>query len=158
QDWPPFTPPTASYYLAAADVPNDARVHGLVSFHFACFGAGTPARDQFVHKPGEMPPDLAPTPFLARLPQRLLSHPHGGALACIGHVERAWGYSIATVGAGTQLLPFRNCVGRILSGQPVGFAVKDFNERYASLTVTLTGLLQQLGFGVKIPDALLASK
>lgn len=157
QDWPPFKPIDTTHYLAATDVSDDARVHGLVAFHFACFGAGTPARDQFIHKAGEMPPEIATVPFFARLPQRLLSHPKGGALACIGHVERAWGYSIATAGV-AQLLPFRNCVGRILAGQPVGFAVKDFNERYASLTVTLAGLLQQAGFGVKVPDSTLVSR
>jgi len=158
QDWGTFKPIEAAHYFAASDVPDDARVHGLVSFHFACFGAGTPTRDQFVHKAGEVPPDIAAAPFMARLPQRLLSHPNGGALACIGHVERAWGCSIVTARAGAQLLPFRNCIGRILAGQPVGFAVKDFNERYASLTVTLAGLLQQAGFGVKVPDAVLASR
>ena len=158
QDWPPFKPMEPPHYVAAADVTDTAQVHGLVAFHFACFGAGTPARDQFVHTPGQPPPDIAPEPFFARLPQRLLAHPNGGALACIGHVERAWGYSITSSGAGPQRLPFRNCIGRILSGQPVGFAVKDFNERYASLTVTLAGLLQQAGFGVKIPDAVLASR
>ena len=158
QDWPPFKPMQPQHYLCASDVPDDARVHGLVSFHFACFGAGTPARDQFVHTPGQPPPDIAAAPFFARLPQRLLAHPNGGVLACIGHVERAWGYSITTAGAGAQRLPFRNCIGRILSGQPVGYAVKDFNERYASLTVTLAGLLQQIGFGVKIPDAVLVAR
>lgn len=158
QDWPSFKPIDTPHYLSMADVPDSARVHGLVSFHFACFAAGTPARDQFVHKPGQPPPDIAAAPFFARLPQRLLAHPNGGALACIGHVERAWGYSITTAGAGVQLLPFRNCIGRILMGQPVGFALKDFNERYASLTVTLTGLLQQAGFGVTVPDAVLASR
>jgi hypothetical protein len=158
QDWPPFKPMDAAHYFSGTDVPDNAHIHGLVSFHFACFGAGTPIRDQFVHKAGQPPPDIASAPFIARLPQRLLSHPNGCAIACIGHVERAWGYSITTSGAGPQLLPFRNCVGRILTGQPVGFSLKDFNERYASLTVTLTGLLRQAGFGVKIPDAVLASR
>lgn len=158
QDWVPFKPVAPSHYLAAADVPNSARVHGLVTFHFACYGAGTPRKDQFLHKPGQQPPEIAPAPFFACLPQRLLSHPNGAALACIGHVERAWGYSIVTPGAGTQLLPFRNCIGQILSGRPVGFAMKDFNEKYASLSVTIAGLLRQISFGLSVPDATLASK
>jgi hypothetical protein len=158
QDWRPFNPVAQEHCVAASDVTMDARVHGLVSLHFACYGAGTPAHDQFVHKPGQPPRQIAPKPFFARLLQRLLSHPNGSALACIGHVERAWGYSITTAGAGAQLLPFSNCMGRVLNGQPVGLALKDFNERYASLTVTLAGLLQQVGFGVKIPDAELASR
>ena len=57
-------------------------------------------------------------PFVAALPQRLLTHPGGGALAVIGHVERAWGYSIRPVGLGNRLLPFRNLLGRVLRGEP----------------------------------------
>jgi hypothetical protein len=158
QDWVPFKPVAPAHYLAAADVLDAARVHGLVAFHFACYGAGTPRQDQFLHKAGQQPPEIATAPFFARLPQRLLAHPNGSALACIGHVERAWGYSIISPGAGAQLQPFRNCIGQILSGRPVGFAVKDFNERYASLSVTIAGLLRQMGFGSAVSDATLASK
>jgi Peptidase family C25 len=158
QDWVPFKPVAPAHYLAAADIADDARVHGLVSFHFACYGAGTPRQDQFLHKAGQQPPEIAPSPFFARLPQRLLSHPNGAALACIGHVERAWGYSIVTPAAGAQLQPFRNCIGMILSGRPVGLAVKDFNERFASLSVTIASLLRQIGFGAAVSDATLASK
>lgn len=158
QDWPPFTALAANHYFAAQDIPAEARIHGLITFHFACYGAGTPAQDQFVHKPGQPPPQIAEAPFFAALPKALLTHPKGGALACIGHVERAWGYSIVTAKAGPQLLPFRNVIGRILEGLPVGFALKDFNDRYAALSTVLTGLLQQKGFGVAIPDAQLAAR
>ena len=68
-------------------------VHGLIAFLFACYGAGTPLTDRFVHKAGEEPPVIAQEPFIAALPKALLAHERGGALACIGHVERAWGYS-----------------------------------------------------------------
>jgi hypothetical protein len=78
--------------------------------------------------------------------------PQGGALATIGHVERAWGYSIAGPQGGRQLQPFQNAIGRILVGQPVGYAVKDFNERYAALSTNLSSLLEEIGFGAQVTD------
>jgi hypothetical protein len=157
QDWPSFTPVKPEHYFSAADVSGDAKVHGMIGFHFACYGAGTPAQDRFIHKEGKPPPTIANKPFIASLPKALLSHPNGGALACIGHVERAWGYSIATPGAGPQLLPFQNALRRITGGQPVGHAMRDFNERYAALSTTLSSLLEQVGFGSYVSDRELAS-
>ena len=131
-------------------------MHGLVAFFFACFAAGTPAEDAFAHVPGEPPPQLAAEPFVAGLPKALLAHPEGGALAVIGHVDRAWGYSFVS-GEDAQLLPFQNALGRILLGQPVAHAMKDFNERYAALSTSLSDLLERIGFsGLVVPDAELA--
>jgi hypothetical protein len=72
-------------------------------------------------------------------------------------VERAWGYSIVTPKAGAQLLPFENAIGRILKGQPVGLAMKDFYERYASLSVSLSSMLEQISFGATVEDSELTS-
>jgi hypothetical protein len=156
QDWPGIGQIGEAQYFAASDLPADARVHGLVAFFFACFGAGTPQLDAFAHVPGEPPPELAPEAFVSALPKRLLSHPEGGALAVIGHIDRAWGYSFVSGGEG-QLLPFQNALGHILLGQPVGYAMKDFNEKYAALSANLGSLLENIGFGDRsIPDADLA--
>lgn len=146
QDWPGFGTIGPDHYFAGTDVPADGRVQGMITFHFACYGAGTPSHDRFIHEPEEPPPPIADHPFIAALPKALLTHPQGGALACVGHVERAWGYSIVTPKAGPQLLPFQNAIGRILIGQPVGYAMKDFNERYAALSASLSGLLEELDF------------
>jgi hypothetical protein len=153
QDWPGFGAVRPDHYFSAADLAAKARVHGMISFHFACYGAGTPSHDRFIHEPGAPPPAIAPQSFIAALPKALLTHPAGGALACIGHVERAWGYSIVTSKAGAQLLPFENAIGRILKGEPVGLAMKDFYERYASLSVSLSSMLEEISFGASIGDA-----
>jgi hypothetical protein len=158
QDWagPRAGSIARDHYFAGADVADDADVAGLFAFFFACFGGGTPARDRFSHTPGEEPPKLAEAAFAAALPQRLLAHPRGSALGCIGHVERAWGDSIVEAGAGPQLIPFENAIGNVLVGKPIGLALKDFNERYAALSVSLAGLLEQIGAGLIVPDRQLA--
>jgi hypothetical protein len=152
QDWSGFGSVRPSHYLAAVDIADDARLHGLVAFHFACYGAGTPAFDNFLTDRGRGAVSVAERPFVAALPQRLLSHPQGSALAVLGHVERAWGYSIMPPGVGPQLVPFRNCIGRILGGEPVGHATKDFSEKYAALSAALADQLDETKPGPRPKD------
>ncbi len=154
QDFPGrgLGPLKPDHYFAAADLPKDARVHGLVCFHFACFSAGTPEADRFSYEPGTPPQALAPNPFFSALPQALLSHPNGGALGVIGHVERAWQNSIITAGAGTQLLPFENAIGFITKGLPLGWALKEFNDVFAASSVSLTNKIREKDGGVEISD------
>ncbi len=141
QDWAGFGQVNPAHYLTAAEVTDAANVRGLIAFLFACYGAGTPANDNFLTERGRGPVAVASSPFVAALPQRLLSHPNGGALAVVGHVERAWGYSIRPSGPTAQIGPFRDFLARVLAGEPVGHATKNFSERYAVLS---TALLSQL--------------
>jgi hypothetical protein len=141
QDWPGFGSVRAEHFLAAADVADDANVNGLVAMVFACFGVGTPDTDQFLmdlSQAGKALP-LAPQPFIAALPRRLLAHPNGSALAVIGHIDRAWGFSIqAPKTRGPQIGPFRNSLGLILTGNPVGHALaQQFGARFAELSALL---------------------
>lgn len=149
QDWAGFGQVSPAHYLTAAEIGDDARVSGLIAFLFACYGAGTPQNDNFLTDRGRGPVAVANEPFVAAIPQRLLSHPNGPALAVIGHVERAWGYSIRPTGAGTQIGPFRDFLARILSGQPVGHATKNFSERYATLSTELLSQLDESNPDVK---------
>jgi hypothetical protein len=157
QDWPgpaswrdPIPP---GFYIAADDITDDADVRGLVAFHFACYSAGTPLRDPFAHRLGDAPaPEVAPRPFLARLAQRLLGHPKGGALAVIGHVDRAWGCSFAWPGAGAERAVFESALQRLLEGHPVGSALEFLNLRYAELSTKLSSELDDLDNGAA-PDS-----
>lgn len=158
QDWPGPGPEgiDREHYVAAEDVGDQARVHGLVAFCFACFGAGTPRWDDFTRKSQGERRALAPGAFLGRLPQRLLGHPRGGALAVVGHVERAWGFSVVWPEAGPQICTFESTLRRLLDGQPVGWAMEYFNQRYAELTSDLAAEVEALGFGKKLDEKVLA--
>lgn len=142
-------------YVAATDVPDDAEVGGMIVFHFACYGAGTPLRDCFRHRDNQQPARLATQEFVAALPKRLLGHPRGSALAVIGHVDRAWGSSFVD-SSGRHIGPFRNTLGLLMTGKPVGFAVSDFGERYAALSNNLASLLEKRGFGEAVDAKALA--
>jgi hypothetical protein len=143
-------------YVAAEDVPDDAQLAGMIAFHFACYGAGTPLRDCFRHRDGQAPKRLAQTEFVAALPKRLLGHQNGSALAVVGHVDRAWGSSFIDK-SGRHIGPFRNALGHLMTGKPVGFAVSGFNERYAVLSNNVASLLEKRGFGEEI-DAKVISR
>ena len=141
QDWPgPRSRPgrlSPDHYLSAGDIGDDADIHGLIAFHFACYSAGTPERNSFIHRGAGEVRRRAPEPFVARLPQRLLSHPRGGALAVIGHVDRVWTYSFGWPRAGEQLVAFESTMKSLMAGRPVGLAMEYFNQRYAEISSEL---------------------
>ena len=157
QDWGGFGEVKSSDYLAADSVEEDARLHGLVAFMFACYGAGTPQFDPYLKNRSQGPSEIARRPFVAPLPKRLLAHPQGAALAVLGHVERAWGYSIKPPGVGAQLTPFRNFVGRVLQGEPVGHATADISQKYAIVSAHLLSLLDEAKEGQPPSDRELAA-
>jgi hypothetical protein len=156
-DWPGHErwgnqPLPSEHYLSARDIADDARLLGTICFHFACFGAGTPRLDDFPHQRGGPQRAIAPQPFVAKLPQRLLAHPNGGALAVIGHVERAWGYSFLGNQA-PQFETFSSALRHMMvPGTPVGRAMEYFNNRYAELATVLTEQIEDIRNGSRRPD------
>ena len=158
QDWPgPVDwrePLRQDHMFAGEDIASSARPHGLIMFNFACYGAGTPLFNDYGQRSKSREREqVADAPFLAALPQRLLSHPRGGALATIGHVERAWGCSFLwpgvndKTGAVGQLTVFEDAMAELMGGKRVGAALEAFNERYAELASDLSGELEEISFG-----------
>ena len=139
---------------------QDVSIHGLFAFLFACSSAGVTTHDEVddYQRLNRPPVPIVDKAFLAALPKALLSHPAGGALACIGHVGRAISYSFLTHGH-DHLIPYRNGIHRILQGLPVGLALQDMRDRSVARDNDLTQLLYNVqAFGLNINDKDLVHK
>lgn len=158
QNWEPEPGPVPQdAYFAGEDLVDSANVAGLIAFLFACFGGGTPKHDAFFHRSGERS-EIAPHSFFARLPQRMLSHPRGGALAAVGHVERAWGCSFYTPKVGHQIAVFESFMYELLLGKPIGYAMEHFGIRYGELSAGLVEKLEQLKYGEEVSELEIANE
>ena len=163
QDWPgPGAKIEPDHYFAGEDITEDADLGGLIAFHFACYGAGTPARDEFWRlarkSPGERgPTELASKPFVATLPKRMLGR-RRGALACIGHVDRAWAGSFIDSapdrehGIAVNLAPFQTTITRLLDGARLGHAMDPLDLRYAELASDLASQIEDIETYAAEPD------
>ena len=161
QDWPgPLLWSKAldeSFYVAGADIPDDAASAPQIVFAFACFGAGTPRADDFAQLVDAEAPQLADAPFVARLPQRLLRHPRGGTLAFVGHVERAWACSFVSPSAGAQREVFWSALQSLLAGWRLGHAMEFFDDKYAAQAAELSdGLDQARNYGKTLDELSIA--
>jgi hypothetical protein len=141
------------HYYSGDDVPSDARLAGLIAFHFACYGAGTPHRDSYGPANEGGARVLAPRDFVARLPQRLLEQ---GALAVVGHLDRAWGYSFIWKGTDDTRV-FEQALQRLLAGHPVGSALEAFHLKFAELSADLMAERVRIDSGKGPDESLLAS-
>jgi hypothetical protein len=131
-------------YLAGEDLSTDLDLRGLVAFFFACYSAGTPRFDEYTAQAfRERGETIADRPFVAALPKAMLGLPRG-ALAVVGHVERAWGTSYLGERQSTQITVFESAVERLLKGMPVGAAMEYFNGRHAALSSELAAALENL--------------
>ncbi len=143
QDWPgPGHEVTRDMYLAGEDLDTSADLLGMIAMLFACYGAGTPALDQFAMQAFKVRERIAPCGFTAALPRQML---RSGALAVIGHVERAWGYSFISPRGDLEHQTFVTALRSLMNGQPVGLATDaSFNLRYAAMSSDLSAALEEL--------------
>lgn len=135
------------FYFAGDHLSSSADPSGMISFHFACFGGGTPHYPDFGRKEETSP--IAERPFVAHLPKKLLGHPRGGALAVVSHIDRAWSYSFRSIDPARQnetpqTTVFESTLERLFAGQPLGWAVEYFNNRYAELAADLNNEIDRM--------------
>ncbi|MDX1664683.1 MAG: hypothetical protein R3272_12895 [Candidatus Promineifilaceae bacterium] len=130
------------YIFAGNHIAADASLLGTIAFFFACFGGGTPQFEQYSKlEMRDAPLQIAPHPFLAHLPTRMLGHPRGGALAVVAHVDRAFNYGYRWGGT-SQISHFEDAFKRLVRGVPVGHAFEFFNDRYAELATMVADAVE----------------
>lgn len=148
-------PVTPEVYLAGRDVADAPGPGPMIAMLFACFGAGTPRENEFPGIP-DTPPELAPAPFVADLPQTMLGHSRAPALAVVGHVERAWAWSFLWPTAGDQLEVFRSPLRAIIDGKRLGSALETMGQRYGALSSSLLDLRRRAAYDVAVDDRTVA--
>ncbi|KQY44427.1 hypothetical protein [Cellulomonas sp. Root137] len=140
QDWPgplgPAGPISPDHFVAAADVGTGVSARPRVVFSFACFGAGTPRVSDYPGI-GSAPPGRS---FTAPLAQALLT---AGALAFVGHVDRAWTCSFLWKGLSAQVMPFSSTLLALMDGARLGLAMESISSRYAEVATELTTRLAE---------------
>ncbi len=155
--WTDKEVPLPESYFSAGDLEGIPQVDllGKVAFLFGMHTAGTPRMDNFDRRKNpygdqsQQPKELAPEPFIARLPQRLLGHPSGGAVAVIGHVDVNWTTSFfGRSGRGKSSIgAFKFLLRRLMQGYPVGAAMEEFRRRFLRELSRWTEMQMQFNAG-----------
>jgi hypothetical protein len=144
QEWLPGDRVGTDAFFAGADLPAEADLRGMIHVIFACFGGGCPEKDNFP-VPGTPPRTLMNQPIVGRLPQRLLAK---GALAVIGHVDRAWNFSFQSDSGLPQNQVLRGVLESIMHGLPAGLAMDAQNVQWGTY-----GALLGMAVGPSSPGA-----
>jgi hypothetical protein len=142
-----------TWTFSGEDVPRDEPfLEGSVFFQFACFSYGTPAESDFNHWLGEEGVN-AEADFVANLPKKLLSHPHG-PIAFIGHVDAAWLHGFYDPDIPEiqnrwhpRLAPFVKALETLLQTQPSGLAMAYTNEKFNVTNMALSSIMDGIQRG-----------
>jgi hypothetical protein len=159
QDWRRQGPVEPDEAVGAADLAGPLALDGTIVVALACFSAGTPEYEDFPAKGTDGARRLAEGPFVSRASQAMIAD--AGALAVVGHVERAWSCSYVAKGLGPQRRTYENLFAALLDGRPVGFAMTDFRKVFAARSTQLSTMLRNMqmpfGSGASYPERDLVS-
>jgi hypothetical protein len=159
QDWEKGKSVTEDTLYSGEDLKNGANVHGMIHFAFACFGAGTPAQDDYErdYSPPILHPYTSQYPFISHLASQELVH---GALAFIGHVDRTWAFSF--IGERQlHLEGFERAIRNMLLGKrawPIGHCLRDIYDKALHLSKSLLEDIHDMKFGRTFPPRVIADK
>jgi hypothetical protein len=136
QEYVPASPAKdgAVYMFTAEDIPEQNALPGTMIFMFACFSVGCPQFDSYYTNGAGTPLEIAPAPLVSKLAQAMLAK---GALAVIGHVDRAFKYGFADPNGATQAQAFRTPIENLMKGQRVGMAADCFSSICSSIAAGL---------------------
>lgn len=155
----PLTSEQRHGFISGYDVAEGFSLPGGIHFLFACYGAGTRARSDFIRyvptRRGRqgLEAKQGKKDFVAQLPKTLLANPKGGALAVVGHVDPAWVHAFTSPLTGERRIePFGFTLARLLRGKPVGFALMTFNQKYSDLSTDLLNLIEAREKTGRVPD------
>ncbi len=167
-DWPgplqwkgKAIPPEFYFTAGDAESLSHPQILGSIAFLFGECTAGTPRLDNFASRKralygtgasAESEP-IAPESFIARLPQRLMGHPGGGALAIVGHVDVNWTTSfVGRTGRGeSKIGAYMHLLNRLMAGYPIGAAMEEFRNRFVRELTRWTEIQMQRNMG-KVQD------
>ena len=130
QEFVPGTPLGATNVFSAGDVPNDAQVHGMMAFMFACYSGGCPTEDNYFFKKDGSKIPVAPEALIAKLPQKLLSR---GALAVIAHIDQAFSYIFQNLEGTPQVQSIRTPLELLMKGERAGLAADRLNLQWSAI-------------------------
>ncbi len=159
QDWEKGKPVTSDTLFSGEDLKNGMNLHGMLHFAFACFGAGTPAQDDYEKESSStiLRPYTSTYPFVSHLASQELVH---GALAFIGHVDRTWAFSF--IGENQlHLEGFERAIRNMLLGKrawPIGHCLRDIYDKALHLSKSLLEDLHDMKFGRTFPPQGIANK
>jgi len=140
---------------SAVDLERDnSDLRGLIHFSFACYSAGCPTFDTYALQLDGTRRRLLDNNIVSRLPQRSLER---GALAVLGHVDRAFSYSFHNDRFVPQIQDMREVMVNVLRGWRIGRATDQFNLRWAVLSAALSDALRD-GPHTGISEAALATQ
>ncbi len=146
-------PLTPDMFFAGNALDPEADIHGMIALLLGSFSVATPAQERFPLDQLVGYTQLSPAPFMAALPRHMLTHPKGGALAVVGHSERAWSYGLPSANTRPYLDALTQATTHLMQSKPVGAALEPVRECYATYALALTNELEKMSMG-KQPNAL----